>query len=163
MCRGIGQWIDNLQLLDDRAGPAVRDDERQRMFMFRPNVNEMNVEPIDLGHELREGIQPRLEPPEVIVGAPVAHEFLHRRQLHALRSICDGLLVGPASGQHTSAQLDEVFFRNIDAERVDCCRCGFVGLHNKSPLCWYMTDVSCDGTCSLNRREMWSSKSRPRP
>src|SRR4051794_18114494 len=31
-------WIcertDNLQLLDDRAGPAVRDDQRQRIFMF---------------------------------------------------------------------------------------------------------------------------------
>ena len=49
-----------LQLLDDRAGPPVRDDERQRIFMFRANVNEMNVEPIDLGHELRQGVQFRL-------------------------------------------------------------------------------------------------------
>jgi hypothetical protein len=24
----VGQWLDDLQLLDDRAGPAVRDDER---------------------------------------------------------------------------------------------------------------------------------------
>jgi hypothetical protein len=30
VCRWIRQWIDNLQLLDDRAGPSVRDDERQR-------------------------------------------------------------------------------------------------------------------------------------
>jgi hypothetical protein len=43
MCRGIGQGIDDLQLLDDRAGPSVRDDERQRIFMLRPNVNEMDV------------------------------------------------------------------------------------------------------------------------
>jgi hypothetical protein len=53
MCRGIGQWIDDLQLLDDRAGPSVRDEERQRIFMFRTNVNEMNVQPIDLGDEVR--------------------------------------------------------------------------------------------------------------
>ena len=53
MCRGIGEWIDDLQLLDDRAGPSVCDDERQRIFMFRTNVNEMNVETIDLGDELR--------------------------------------------------------------------------------------------------------------
>ena len=53
MCRGISKWIDDLQLLDDRAGPTVCDDERQRVLMLRPNVNEMNVEPIDLGYELR--------------------------------------------------------------------------------------------------------------
>jgi hypothetical protein len=49
MCRGIGQWIDNLQLLDDRAGPSVRDNERHRIVMFRTNVNEMNLQRIDLG------------------------------------------------------------------------------------------------------------------
>jgi hypothetical protein len=43
MSRGIGKWIDNLHLLDDRAGPSVRDDERQRVLMFRTNVDEMNV------------------------------------------------------------------------------------------------------------------------
>ena len=58
--RGIGERIDDLQLLDDRAGPSMRDDERQRIFMFRTNVNEMNVEPVDLGDELRQGVQFRL-------------------------------------------------------------------------------------------------------
>jgi hypothetical protein len=53
MRRGIRQRTDDLQLLDDGAGPAVVDDERQRIFMLRTNVNEMDVEPIDLGHELR--------------------------------------------------------------------------------------------------------------
>ena len=43
MCRGINERIDNLQLLDNRPGPSVRDHERQRIFMFRTNVNEMNV------------------------------------------------------------------------------------------------------------------------
>jgi hypothetical protein len=33
MGRGIGQPIDDLQLLDDRAGPAMRDDHRQRIVM----------------------------------------------------------------------------------------------------------------------------------
>src|ERR671913_11597 len=53
MCRRICKWIDDLQLLDDRSGPSVTDDERQRIFMFRTNVNEMNVQPIDLGDEVR--------------------------------------------------------------------------------------------------------------
>jgi hypothetical protein len=53
MCRRIGQRIDNLQLLDNRAGPAVRHDERQRALVFRTNVNKVNVEPVDLGDEIR--------------------------------------------------------------------------------------------------------------
>ena len=85
MGRGIGQRIDDLQLLDDRAGPSVRDDERQRVFMFRTNVNEMNVEPIDLGDEMRQGIQFRLALAPIVIRRPIAREFLHRRELHALR------------------------------------------------------------------------------
>jgi hypothetical protein len=53
MRRRVGERTDDLEHLDDRAGPAVRDDERQRIFMLRTNVNEMNVEPIDLGYKLR--------------------------------------------------------------------------------------------------------------
>ena len=85
MCRRIGQRIDDLQLLDDRAGPPVRDDERQRIFMFRTNVNEMNVQSIDLGDELRQGVQFRLALAPVVVCRPIAREFLNRRELHALR------------------------------------------------------------------------------
>src|SRR6476661_10503963 len=51
VCGGIGQRIDDLHLLDDRTRPAVGDDERQRIFMFRMDVNEVNLEPIDLGDE----------------------------------------------------------------------------------------------------------------
>jgi len=32
-----------LQLLDNRARPPVRDDERQGIIMLRTNMNEMNV------------------------------------------------------------------------------------------------------------------------
>ena len=52
---GIGQRLDDLQLLDDRARPAVRDDERQRVLVLRADVDEVDVEPVDLGDELRAG------------------------------------------------------------------------------------------------------------
>ena len=51
--RGIRQSIDDLQLLDDRARPAVIDDERQRVFVLRTDVDEVDVQPVDLGDELR--------------------------------------------------------------------------------------------------------------
>ena len=43
MRHGIGERIDDLELLDDRAGLAVGNNERQRIFMFRTNMNEMNI------------------------------------------------------------------------------------------------------------------------
>src|SRR5882724_788913 len=91
MCRGISERIDDLQLLDDRAGPSVRDDEWQRIVMFRTNVNEMNVQPIDLGDELWQGVQSRLHLPPVVFRPPIACECLNRRELHALRCIRDRL------------------------------------------------------------------------
>jgi hypothetical protein len=40
---GIDERVDNLQLLDDRAGPSMRDDDRQGILMLRANVDKMNV------------------------------------------------------------------------------------------------------------------------
>ena len=74
--RGIGQRIDDLQLLDDRAGPSVRDDERQRILVLRADVNEVNVEPIDLGDEVRQGVELRLDLAPVVLCRPIAREFL---------------------------------------------------------------------------------------
>src|SRR5258708_28367729 len=119
MCRGIGQWIDDLQLLDDRAGPSVRDDERQRIFTFRTNVNEMNVQPIDLGDELRQGVQFRLALAPVVICRPIAREFSNRRELHALRLICDGLLFGPSRRRDPAAKVGERLFRDTRTKRTN--------------------------------------------
>jgi hypothetical protein len=43
VCRRVDKRIDDLQLFDDRAGPPVIDDERQRIFMLRANMDEVNV------------------------------------------------------------------------------------------------------------------------
>ena len=92
----VGERADDVQHLDDRTRPAVGDDHRQGVLVTRPDVDEMDVEAVDPGQELRDGVQPGLEPPEVVVAAPVPDELLHRRQLHALRRVVDGLLLGPA-------------------------------------------------------------------
>ena len=99
MCRRIGQRIDDLQLLDDRAGPSVRDEERQRILVLRANVNEMDVQAVDLGDEVRQGLQLLLALAPVVLVRPVARECLHRRELRALRLIVDGLLLGAARGE----------------------------------------------------------------
>ena len=109
-----------VQQLDDRAGPPVRDDDRQRVLVLRADVDEVDVQPVDLGHEVRQGVQLRLAPAPVVVCRPVAGEFLHRRQLHALRMICDEFLVGPAGGRDARAQrLDFRLGGDRDRERPD--------------------------------------------
>jgi hypothetical protein len=45
MCGGIGQGVDDLHLLDDRSGPSVRDDERQRVLVLRTDVQKVDVQP----------------------------------------------------------------------------------------------------------------------
>src|SRR5215212_76622 len=115
----IGKWIDDLQLLDDRAGPSVRDDERQRVVMLRANVDEMDVEPIDLGDEVLEGVQLLLALAPVVVLRPVARERLHHRELWALRDVVDGFLFWEASGDDARTQVIEIRLGGLDRKRPD--------------------------------------------
>jgi hypothetical protein len=88
--------------------------------MTRADVHELNVDPVDLSHKLRPGIQLRLHLPPVVVRPPVAYEFLDLRQRHALGLIRDSLPVGPPCRRHASAEVDACRFRNVDAEGADC-------------------------------------------
>jgi hypothetical protein len=117
--RGIGQRADDLQLLDDRAGPSVRDDERQCVVMAGADVNEMNVEPVDLGHEVRQGVQPGLASAPVVICRPVAREFLNHRQRNALRIIRDRFPLGPLRRVNAPAQFGKLRCRDIHPKRAD--------------------------------------------
>jgi len=57
MSSGVGQRLNDFQLLDDRARPAVRDDKRQCILMLRTNVNEMDIKAVDLSDELWQRIE----------------------------------------------------------------------------------------------------------
>src|SRR3712207_7896617 len=47
---------------------------RQRIRMTGLDVDEVDLDPVDLGHELRQRVQPRLQPPKVVLARPVAGE-----------------------------------------------------------------------------------------
>jgi hypothetical protein len=64
---GVGERVDDLQLLDDRAWPAVGDDQRQRVLVLGADVDEMNVKPVDLRCEIRQGVEFRLALAPVVV------------------------------------------------------------------------------------------------
>jgi hypothetical protein len=115
----VGQRADGLQQFDDGAGPAMRHDQRQRVRVRRTHVDEVDVHPVDLGRELRQRVQPRLHPAQVVVGRPVAGEFLDRRQLHALRAVLDQLPGRPARHGEAAAQVGQRLLRNLHVERTD--------------------------------------------
>ena len=117
--RGVAERADHVEHLDHRAGPPVGDDQGQRVLVRRPDVDEVDVESVDLGQELRERVQPRLEPAEVVVVAPVSDELPHSRQGHALRLIGDGLLLGETRRRQASAQVVELLLGNADLEGAD--------------------------------------------
>ena len=102
-------------------GPAVADDQRKRVLVLRANVDEVDVQPVDLGDEVRDGVQPRLALAPVVLGRPVASEVLHERERHALRVIVDGLLFGPARGRDSGTQVVEIPVADLDRERPDRC------------------------------------------
>ena len=60
-------------------------------------MDELNFQPVDVGHEQRNGIEFRFALSPVVIRRPVLRQFLHGRELNALRCIRDGLLVGPAA------------------------------------------------------------------
>jgi hypothetical protein len=69
-------------------------DERQRVLVRRLDVDEVDVHPVDLGLELGQSVQLRLDLAPVVVRRPVGDERLDRRQLNALRPVIDKLLAG---------------------------------------------------------------------
>ena len=122
----VGQRADGLKQLDDRAGPAMRHDQRQRVLVPRPDVDEVDVHAVDLGRELRQRVQSALARSPVVPRHPVAGERLDGRQLHALRPIGDELHRGQARLGEAATQRSELLPRNPDPEPVDPCSVGQV-------------------------------------
>ena len=133
VCGWIGQRSDELDLLENRARPTVRDNHRKRIGVFRTNVDEVNVQPVDRRHELRQGVQPSFDLTPIVICPPVAREFLNRRELHALRCIRYRFLLRPFRRSDASAEIDKLLVRNVEAEGTDFFTCCYV-CHCSSPV-----------------------------
>ncbi len=82
-------------------------------------MNEVNVQPVDLGHEVREGVELRFARAPVVVRPPVAGECLHRRQRHALRVVGDRLAIRPARRGDPATHVLHRLLRDVDPEGPD--------------------------------------------
>src|SRR2546426_12606242 len=107
------------QLLDDRARPSVCDDDGQRILFLRAHVNEMNVNAVDSGCELRQCGESRLALAPVVLRAPKTRDILHRREPHALRLIVDDFPLGPLGGVDPPAQVGQIGVRSLETKRTN--------------------------------------------
>ena len=82
-------------------------------------MGKLDVESVDLGDELRQGVQFCLGLAPIVVGSPIANERLEPVQLYALGLVGDGLPVGPTCRRDALAQVLESLLRNGDAEGAD--------------------------------------------
>jgi hypothetical protein len=83
-------------------------------------VDEVDLDPVDLGCELGERVQSLLALAPVIVGRPVAGERLQRRQLHALGAVGNELCRRPPRRGYPAAEVVQVLLRNIYVIGADC-------------------------------------------
>src|SRR6476660_9463174 len=82
-------------------------------------MDEVDVQAVDLCHELRKRVQARLDPSEVVLRSPVAGARLPGFQLDALRTVADQLLARPACRSDPPAQIDDLLLEILDVERAN--------------------------------------------
>ena len=82
-------------------------------------MDEVDVDPIDLGNELGERVELRLARAPVVLGRPVAGQLLDGRQLHALRTIGDELLRGQPPELDAPSEVVQGPLRDVDLEGAD--------------------------------------------
>src|SRR5215213_6206878 len=80
-------------------------------------MDEVDIEPVDLGNEVRQRVQLRFAPPPIIIRLPVAGELRHERQLHALLAVIDQLPFRPSDGPNAPLQVREIVVRSMETER----------------------------------------------
>ncbi len=103
-------------------------------------MRELNIEPVDLGDELGQGIQLRLGLAPIVVRRPVPDERLQPGELDALLLVLDGLAIRPTGRSKALAQIVQLCLRNVDPEWA------YLVARARSPDCGrQQADRSCYG------------------
>src|SRR5215217_162032 len=80
-------------------------------------MDEVNVDAVDIGHEHRQCIEPRLNLPPVVLTVPIVRELLHRRELNALCAVTYEFPTGPSGRLDAPSEIGELFVRCMELER----------------------------------------------
>src|SRR5690606_40132678 len=113
----LGEERDQLVELEDRARPAVREEKRHRVRLFRRRVDEVQVDAAQAHLVLGERVELRFPGTPVEILPPVLDETLEIRKARARGPRLERRLVGPARAGEALAQVGERGIRNLQLER----------------------------------------------
>ena len=82
-------------------------------------MEEVDVEPVDFRHELRQRIELCFDLAPVVVVTPIADERLNPGCLDTLGLIIDSLCVRPPRRMDALTKVGQLCFRNVDREWTD--------------------------------------------
>lgn len=88
-------------------------------WVTRPDVDELDIDPINRGNEFRQGIQLLLGLTPIILASPVANQFLDTLELDALGDIADSLLIRPTRVRDPLAKIVELRLRDMNFKRAN--------------------------------------------
>src|SRR5262249_36493785 len=84
---GVGERLKSVDELDDGPGPAVGEDERERLRERRAGVQEVHGHAVDLGPELADRLEPCLAAAPVVAVAPVPAQLLELAERNTLAGV----------------------------------------------------------------------------
>ena len=115
--RRIGQRAEDVEELDDRSWPSVRDEQWERVRMRGASVDEVHPLAVDRGLELWPLVDAGFSRAPVELVVPVLAELLQIRQLGAVAPSRIVELRGPTGACETLPKIVEHSVGNIDSER----------------------------------------------
>ena len=129
---GRGEGLDDVEVLDDRPRPAVREDQRDGVGGAGADVQEVDRLAVDLGGELRVRVEAGLERAPVERRAPVLRPGLHLAERDAVLGARAGDLVGPPGAGQPVLEVVELGLRDVDAEGLDGAHGGLLDLERNT-------------------------------
>ena len=116
MVRRVGQERHEGEELDERARPAVRQDERDAVAVPGMLVNEVDARAVHVGAEMRVAVELVLPGAPIELLGPVLERPAEEVRVGAVVPSDSGDRVGPPDGADPRAQVVEDGLLDLDAE-----------------------------------------------
>ena len=119
MCGGVGEEREDVEVLDERAREAVREDDRQRRRPVSALVHEVDTVAVDQRAVVREAVQLSLPLAPVEVVGPGLEEGVQIVAVGSMVPAGPGRVVRPARAPDPVAQVGQNRLVHVDRERFD--------------------------------------------
>ena len=149
----VRERADGLEQLDHRAGPAVGDDQRQRVLVGGLHVDEVDVDPVDLGPELRQRVEPRLAAAASRTRSPSTGRAPGSSRAARPASDPGRAPCWAGGSRRGGGELFQRLLRNLDVEGANRRAAGFIGRDRHLVLRWSVTPPTLAPWAARRARE----------